>query len=236
MLMYILDVLASAFIATNYERKFFVLKGLTSNGKSKLFELLGKVFGGYFHNIQSDNLKPGSATSNATPELASTLFSCRVLTLEELKGKLNENRVKQITGNSHVTFRNMYENNVGGIPTTKVFCTTNKLPECQATKAFEEHVVALPFHATFSDKAPTTTAEQVRQNVYPKDTDLNLGSFRYVSVLDRLESSQPQRIENACLQEDDDEEDPVNEEVHDEPASKRMKSSPTTQQSVVFYY
>ncbi|GBN51488.1 hypothetical protein AVEN_267638-1 [Araneus ventricosus] len=345
MLMYILDVLASAFIATNYERKFFVLKGLTSNGKSKLFELLGKVFGGYFHNIQSDNLKPGSATSNATPELASTLFSCRVLTLEELDGKLNENRVKQITGNSHVTFRNMYENNVGGIPTTKVFCTTNKLPECQATKAFEERVVALPFHATFSDKAPTTTAEQVRQNVYPKDTyviessyegcflmlyyhlnqfmnmedgllhyreapdavkeytqdylantnvytqfklymdvqvlpeatttmndlrsavrqflkamknlsiheselitkfdeefavyrqsDLNLGSFRYVSVLDRLESSQPPRIENASLQEDDDEEDPVDEEVRDEPASKRMKSSPTTQQSVVFYY
>ncbi|GIY48973.1 SF3 helicase domain-containing protein [Caerostris extrusa] len=74
MFMFMLDVLASSFIATNYERKFFVFKGITSNGKSKLFELLGKVFGGYYHNIQSDNLKPGNASSNATPELASLCF------------------------------------------------------------------------------------------------------------------------------------------------------------------
>ncbi len=43
MIMYMLDILASIFIATNYKRKFFVLKGLTCNGKSKLFELMGRV-------------------------------------------------------------------------------------------------------------------------------------------------------------------------------------------------
>ncbi|GFQ75131.1 SF3 helicase domain-containing protein [Trichonephila clavata] len=104
LLLYLCDVLASIFIATNYERNFFVMKGETSNGKSKLFEILARFIGGYYHCIQSDNLKPGSSSANPTPDLASTLFNCRISTTEELEGKLNENRVKQITGNSYVTF------------------------------------------------------------------------------------------------------------------------------------
>ncbi|GIY48972.1 SF3 helicase domain-containing protein [Caerostris extrusa] len=63
----------------------------------------------------------------------------------------------------------MYEQNVGGIPTAKVFSTTNKLPECQATQAFQDRVIALPFNAKFSDQAPLITSEQVKMNMYPKD-------------------------------------------------------------------
>ena len=168
LLMYLCDVLASIFIATNYERKFFVCKGQTSNGKSKLFEILGSMMGGYYHCIQSDNLKPGNASTNASPDLASTLFNCRIVTTEELEGKLNENRVKQITGNSCVVFRNMYEASQGGIPTAKLFTTTNNLPDCQSTEAFRDRVVAIPFLSRFVDKAPTTTSEQVRLNRYGK--------------------------------------------------------------------
>lgn len=167
--MYMLDILASVFIGTNYERKFFVWKGLTRNGKSKLFELMGKVLGGYYHSIQSENLAPGHSANNATPELASTLFSCRMVTSEELEKKINENRVKQITGNSFVTFRNMYEQNSGGIPTAKLFVTTNNYPECKASEAFKDRVVAIPFDAEFSDNAPATTSEQVGANTYMKD-------------------------------------------------------------------
>ncbi|GFQ75035.1 SF3 helicase domain-containing protein [Trichonephila clavata] len=111
------------------------MKGETSNGKSKLFEILARVFGGYYHCIQSDNLKPGNSSANATPDLASTLFNCRIVKTEELEGKLNKNRVKQITGNSCVTFRNMYESGQGGIQTAKMFTTTNNLPDCRATES-----------------------------------------------------------------------------------------------------
>ncbi|GFX82824.1 SF3 helicase domain-containing protein [Trichonephila clavipes] len=135
LLMYLCDVFAGIFIATNYERKFFVMKGETSNRKSKLFEILARVFGGYYHCIQSDNLKSGTSSVNPTPDLASTLFNCRIVMTEELEGKLNENRVKQITGNSCVTFRNMYESSKGGIPNAKLFTTTNNLPECRATES-----------------------------------------------------------------------------------------------------
>ncbi|GFR02969.1 SF3 helicase domain-containing protein [Trichonephila clavata] len=145
------------------------MKGETSNGKSKLFEILALVFGGYYHCIQSDNLKPGSSSANPTPDLVSTLCNCRIVTTEELEGKLNENRVKQITGNSCVTFRNMYESSQGGIPTAKLFTTTNNLPDCRATEAFQDRVVAIPFMSRFVNKAPLTTSEQVRLNRYGKD-------------------------------------------------------------------
>ena len=169
LLLYLLDVLASIFIATNYERKFYVCKGETSNGKSKLFELLNRVFGGYYHCIQSDNLKPNSSGTTATPDLASTLFNCRIVTTEELEGKLNENRVKQITGNSSVVFRNMYESSQSGIPTAKIFTTTNNVPDCQASEAFKDRCVAIPFASRFVNKPPTTTSEQVRLHQYGKD-------------------------------------------------------------------
>ncbi|GFR31223.1 SF3 helicase domain-containing protein [Trichonephila clavata] len=73
-------------------------------GKANCLKFWLVSFGGYYHCIQSDNLKPGSSSANPTPDLASTLFNCRISTTEELEGKLNENRVKQITGNSYVTF------------------------------------------------------------------------------------------------------------------------------------
>lgn len=170
LLMYLLDVLSSVFIATNYEKKFFVCKGDKSNGKSKLFEILRRVFGSYYHCIQADNLKPGgNSSTNASPDLASTLFNCRIVTTEELEGKLDENRVKQITGNSCVVFRNMYEASQGGIPTAKLFTTTNNVPDCRSTEAFVDRTVAIPFASRFVDKAPDTTAEQVRLSRYGKD-------------------------------------------------------------------
>lgn len=169
MLMYMLDILASVFIATNYERKFFVWKGLTRNGKSKLFELMGRVLGGYYYSIKSENLAPGHSLNIANPELACTLFSCRMISSEELEKKIDENRVKQITGNSFVAFRNMYEQNAGGIPTAKLFASTNNYPECKASEAFKDRVVAIPFDAEFTDNAPKLTSQQVGTNTYAKE-------------------------------------------------------------------
>lgn len=178
MILYLMDVLASIFIATNYERKFFVFKGLTCNGKSKMFELMGRVLGGYYKSIQSENLTPTNSINNPNPELASTLFSCRMVASEELGCKLNENRVKQITGNSFVTFRNMYEQNTGGIPTAKIFATTNNYPECKASDAFKDRVVAIPFEATFVENPPLRTSEQIINNIYGKNAFIIEDSYQ----------------------------------------------------------
>lgn len=110
-MMYLLDVLASLFVATNYARKIFILKGVTKNGKSKLFQIIQRVYGGYCAIIRPDNIRPSTSSLGPMPELASNLFSCRIVVLDEIGGKLNENLIKEITGNSTVSFRNMYEQN-----------------------------------------------------------------------------------------------------------------------------
>lgn len=178
LLLFMLDVLASVFIGTNYMRKFIVWKGLTRNGKSKLFEMMGRVLGGYYYSIQSENLAPGHSANNATPELASTLFSCRMVATEELEKRLDENRVKQITGNSFVTFRNMYEPNSGGIPTAKIFASTNNYPECKGSEAFKDRILAIPFEAEFSDTAPTKTSEQIQYNTFAKEVHVVEQSYK----------------------------------------------------------
>ncbi|GBN88180.1 hypothetical protein AVEN_167046-1 [Araneus ventricosus] len=170
-MMYLIDVISSLLIATNYARKFFVFKGNTRNGKSKFFQMISKVFGGYSHTIRSVNLQAGNVGLQAQPELASSMFSCRVVTVEEMSGKINENMVKEITGNSNVSFRNLYEQNQGGIPTAKIFASTNSIPACTATEAFKDRVVAIPFEATFTHNPPKSTSEQVERGLYKLETN-----------------------------------------------------------------
>ena len=172
-MMYMLDVLASLLVATNYMRKFFILKGVTKNGKSKFFQMISRIFGGYSYTARSVNLQNNQSQGlNAMPELASSLFGCRVITVEELSGKLNENLIKEITGNSATSFRNLYEQNSGGIPTAKIFASTNTFPECTATEAFRDRVVAIPFDAKFCLEAKNfTTSQMVLQEKYILETN-----------------------------------------------------------------
>lgn len=172
-MLYVLDLFSSVLVATNYERKFVVFKGKTRNGKSKLFQILLRLFGGYAWMIRPENLRPssGSGGGAALPELASTLFSCRLVILDEIGGKLNENLIKEITGNSTVTFRNLYEQTQGGVPMAKIFTSTNREPDVISTQAFYDRIVAVPFGAKFDLKPPATTSEQVSENVYQLERD-----------------------------------------------------------------
>ncbi|KMQ85619.1 d5 family helicase-primase [Lasius niger] len=172
-LMYLMDVLASLLIATNYARKFFIFKGETRNGKSKFFQMIERVFGELSQTIRSQNLQPGTSGSSQTaqPEFATTMFACRIVTVEEMSGRLNENLVKELTGNSTTSFRNLFEQNAGGIPTAKIFASTNTIPICTATEAFKDRVVAFPFESMFvSDAATLDTRQQLQSDRFPLDT------------------------------------------------------------------
>lgn len=182
MVIYMLYVISSMFIATNYYRHFFVFQGNTKNGKSKFFELIGRVFGNYSHSIGSINLQTNKNSSGAQPELAASLHSTRVIFIEELSGRINENFIKILTGNSQVSCRNLYESNAGGIPTAKVFASTNNPPECTATDAFRDRVLAIPFASSFSEKAPLLTSQQVMDNVYKLDFSENIVRNSYLGM------------------------------------------------------
>ncbi|GFR32551.1 SF3 helicase domain-containing protein [Trichonephila clavata] len=147
-LIFLLDVLSSILIATNYSRHFYILQGITGNGKSKFFEMITKVFGTYSQSIRNVNLQSGKGV-NAQPEIASSLFRKRIIAIEELSGKIDENLVKELTGNSQTSFRNLYEQNMGGRPSAKLFASTNTTPVCTATEAFRARVIVFPFNSKF---------------------------------------------------------------------------------------
>lgn len=179
LLEYMLDVLASILIATNYARHFYILQGITGNGKSKFFEMITKLFEGYCQPIRNVNLQPGKGI-NAQPELAAGLFSKRIVAIEEMHGNIDENLIKELTGNSFTSFRKLYENNQGGIPTAKLIASTNKPPCCTATEAFNARVIAIPFSSEFKPfYSIKKTSYQVKNNKYKMETNDNIVNMSY---------------------------------------------------------
>lgn len=171
MVIFMLNIISSIFIATNYYRRFFVFQGNTKNGKSKFFEFFSRVFGSYSHAIRSINLQVAGNSAGPQPEFAGTLHSCRFITIEEINSnsKLNENFIKLLTGNNQISCRNLYEANAGGIPTAKVVCSTNNPPQCVASDAFRERVLVIPFNASFSNDPPVLISDQIDKNIYKID-------------------------------------------------------------------
>ncbi|GFS28925.1 uncharacterized protein NPIL_66031, partial [Nephila pilipes] len=77
------------------------------------------------------NLQLGKGI-NAQPEVASSLLRKCIIAIEELSSRIDENLVKELTGNSQTSFRNLYEQNMGGRPSAKLFASTNTAPICTA--------------------------------------------------------------------------------------------------------
>lgn len=168
MVIFMLFVISSIFIATNYYRRFFIFQGNTKNGKSKFFEMCGNIFGNYCSSVRSFNFNVKKNKNGPEPELT-ILHSCRLITVEELCGKIDENFIKEVTGNSKISCRALYEANAGGIPTAKVFASTNNPPECTVTDAFRDRVLTIPFSCYFTDNPPSKTSEQVKNNIFKLD-------------------------------------------------------------------
>lgn len=186
MVIFMLSIISSIFIATNYYRRFFILHGNTKNGKSKFFEMLAKVFGSYSHSIRSVNLQMfRQSSSGPQPEFAVSLHSCRLITIEELGSSLNETAIKEISGNSSISCRNLYEANAGGIPTAKVICSTNNAPQCVASEAFRDRVLVIPFDSSFSDDPPILLSNQIYKNNYKIDQsdDIVRNSYEGMFIL-----------------------------------------------------
>ncbi|GBM91812.1 hypothetical protein AVEN_15693-1 [Araneus ventricosus] len=153
----------------NNKPKYFsneTIEGVTGNGKSKFFEMITKVFCTYSQSIRNVNLQSGKGIS-AQPEIASSLFRKRIIVIEELSGKIDENLIKELTGDSQTSFRNLYEQNLGGRPTAKLIASTNSTPICTATEAFRARIITFPFNSTFVDfRDSLKTSEQVEHDRY----------------------------------------------------------------------
>jgi putative DNA primase/helicase len=107
-----------------------LLYGTGRNGKSTFRELIYALLGDYA--VCSDAgllMAKKDGGSNATPEIAK-LKGMRLVTVNETEenGRLNEQRLKFIVSNDHMTARHLYAEQFDFMPSHKAFITTNHKP------------------------------------------------------------------------------------------------------------
>ena len=134
-------------------QQLLVLYGNGRNGKSKLIEAVGKCLGAYACGLQKEVLVQTGNESKCTDEIAE-LHSRRFGWFSELSSNefLNEGRVKQLTGNSKIKARRMFEGTFEFDATCKFLIDTNYQPRIRGTDfGILRRVKPLPYLRTIPE-------------------------------------------------------------------------------------
>lgn len=139
---------------TNKFESLYIHTGSGRNGKGVLGEILGKVFGDYYYQSDSQ-LLTGEVKSQTNPTLANCQYA-RLLVLSEPDDtnakdyKLKTSLVKQITGGDKITVRDLYKSNITYKPLFTVLLQCNKKPAIdKIDKAIEERLKVIHYPFTF---------------------------------------------------------------------------------------
>jgi putative DNA primase/helicase len=110
------------------EQCLFACHGTGANGKSTLLAILHYILGDYAVNLPFTALELNgrSSISNDVAMLAGRRFATAIETGESVK--LNEARIKAITGGDPITARRLYHENVTFNPTHKLWLAFNHKP------------------------------------------------------------------------------------------------------------
>lgn len=142
--------LGYACTASVAEQCFVVALGAGNNGKSVMAETVRRVLGDYTRDTPTDTLmycKHGRGTENDVARLRSARF---VTAKETEQGKkLDEARVKQLTGGDTVTARFLFKEHFEFVPSFKLWLYCNHRPVIVGTDdGIWRRVMLVPFDAT----------------------------------------------------------------------------------------
>lgn len=119
------------------EHVFFILHGSGRNGKGTMANIFFKLLGDYAQAIQAESLlarKFGSGSSAASPDIAKLKGTRYVIASESDFGRrLDEAKVKQMTGGDPITCRFLHQNEMTYTPQFKIFFNTNYLPNIEGS-------------------------------------------------------------------------------------------------------
>lgn len=136
-------------------RKFFILYGMGSNGKSVVARLVEKIISKFYKSCGSQVFqKPPKM--GATPEIAELLGKRLAIYAEGEtadKMELNLSTIKQISGEDTINARMLYGNPVSFKANCKLAMTSNYIPPFGSDKAIKDRIVYLFFDQNF-DKKP----------------------------------------------------------------------------------
>ena len=119
---------------SNKEQVFFVVHGSGGTGKSTFLNLVREMLGGYAMHTATETWLASNKNQATQPDLA-RLQGVRMATAIEANfdQKLDEARLKGVTGGEPVTCRGLYQSTFEYVPQFKLWFAVNDLPEVRST-------------------------------------------------------------------------------------------------------
>jgi len=134
------------------EQCFFMCYGIGANGKSTLLNILEALAGDYAANMAFNTLEHGQQSSTGQ-ELVQLRGRRVVMSSETDDGsRLNEARVKAITGGDKITGRFLYaRSDISFVPTFKIWLATNYKPTIRGNdEGIWRRIRLIPFLESFT--------------------------------------------------------------------------------------
>jgi len=145
------------------EQCFFQCYGTGANGKSTLLQILRDLAGDYAKETPFTTFEL-SRQGNATYDLAELRGARLVLSSETSDtARLNEARIKAVTGGDTVTARFLYQSNFTYTPRFKLWFASNHKPAIRGTDiGIWRRVRLIPFTVSFKNRADKDLIQELR--------------------------------------------------------------------------
>jgi putative DNA primase/helicase len=165
------DLVAFVQRATGYsltgdcrEESFFMTSGGGRNGKGTVMNTIAFVWGDYADNLSFSALKLHDRGSTMSNDIAK-LVGKRFVTASEADdiGRLNEARVKALTGRDPITARFLYQEEFTFQPNAKFWLATNAKPDVRdESEGFWSRIHLIPFTQSFANREDRTRKDRLR--------------------------------------------------------------------------
>jgi len=137
MIGYLQRTVGYAATASTREQVAFILWGGGANGKSTFLEVVKAALGEYAVSTKGASIMAGSRPESGgspDPQIIALVGSRMVIAVETDEfGKLDEGRVKSLTGGDTITARDLHAKPINFQPTFKLFLATNHKPRIRGT-------------------------------------------------------------------------------------------------------
>ena|GEM_PF-3778312 len=140
------------------------IHGPTRSGKSLIVELLAHIMGSYAHTTDGSLFRKNSNDADANPKLFALMGTRLVIASEVDDGHFDGIMIKQLTGDSHITTRALYQNVITFPRTFKIIAIGNSIPSSSETsKALEARLKIVPFNRSFLGRENFDLPQLLRQ-------------------------------------------------------------------------
>jgi len=168
MISYVHKALGYSMTGSTEEQVVFIGHGTGSNGKSVFFSTIRDLLSDYALSAPNSLFQRNAFATN-TNDLAAIEFRRFLMCSEVLSSsKLNEQRIKQISGGDEVTARYLYAEHFSFVPNAKIWLFLNHLPIIEDDSfAFWRRVRLLPFNVKFEKSTQDTQLAQKLRSEFP---------------------------------------------------------------------